>query len=187
MNWRRIARPAGAGLTSLIVFVGGVALALHLAFTQFGLAPFESEPSLHPVLAYSGILIISALAALGLTLPALSLGARWARALGAAALAGVVFLFFLLVLIFPIPLKLGLAFLAVVVTPVLISAIAISGDGDASRRPIRALAVSAVALYVVAVLPVIVFPSPSTAVVGWIVAATSWLISPALASALRPA
>lgn len=183
MNWGQAALAAGAGLLSLGVFIGGGLVALRLSITQFSLGFFGSgQPTLNPVVAYVGILAVSVVVVLGLTLPALALGAGWRSALGAAAVAGTIFFIFAVVAILPIPFKAPFLLLVLIGTPGLISASALwRMEGIITSNPVLIIMIAVTVLYVMALLLLNILEP----IVSYVFALVAWPVLPALASLLQ--
>ncbi len=185
MNRGQPALAAGAGLVSLVVFIGGGLAAMRLSFTQFGLVPFGGGQTLNPLVAILGILAVGVAVALAFTLPALALGAGWRRSLVAAALGGILFLLLVALVVFPTPFKIAWVFLAIAAAPALVSSVALIAVSSEAVRPaaILLLCTTALALCTVSFLIYSVFPQVPA--LGLILVLTSWPVLPALAALLH--
>lgn len=94
-RWLRIALAAGAGLASLVICCGAFVAVGYLLVTSIQFGWIGS--SLDPTLFWSGVVAAMVFAGVGLSLPALALGARGSHALISTMLSALgfgAFLFF---------------------------------------------------------------------------------------------
>ena len=185
MNRGQPALAAGAGLVSLVVFVGGGLAAMRLSFTQFGLIPFGGGQTLNPVVAILGILAVGVAVAFAFILPALALGAGWRRSLVAAVLGGILFLLLVAVVVYPTPFKIAWVFLAMAAAPALVSSVALIAVSPEAVRPAAILLLWTTALALCAVSFLIYSVFPQVPALGLILVLTSWPVLPALAALLH--
>lgn len=180
MNWRRAGISAVSGAVSLASLFGGVWAAIYLVLSDgsagwFGGVRLVEIPTW---LALAGVLIVSASAALCLTLPALALGASRRRSLVAASFEGVTFILLVFITIFPTPFKAVWIQVALVAMP---AAMVIYASQKIVPKPtIVAVIVIAATLCMASILLFLAFPG---SVESLMVAASSWLVLPALAGA----
>jgi len=187
--WLRVALAAGAGLASVAVCSGTVAIIVLLFIYATDLSIFGSS-SASP-LFYVGVVAATMVAWASLLLPPLALGARGGHVLKTTLLSGFCFCAFVFVSFmylatasFAVPL---VSLMALVGTPVLGSLGAILEEGRIAARPLRATLFAGSAIYCASLLTYFLVPDywPSR-FTPMVVAASSWTVVPGIVASLRP-
>ena len=196
--WLRAALAAGAGLASLVVCPGVlVAIVFLLSNTTEWSLFMGGSTSWPSAIFWVGLVILMSIAAAGLSLPALALGARGGHITKTALLSVLglcAFMFFVVVSLANPFVGVPLALMAIVATPLIGSLFAIREDYHLTVWLLRATVIGAVAIYCASLLATLVAIWLSRVDEGWlyppllplIVAATSWLVLPGIVAALRP-
>ena len=197
--WLRAALAAGAGLASLVV-CSAVAIAFLLLLSNAAVWWFSifGSPSSGPSLIFwVGLVILMIVAAAGLSLPALALGARGGHLTKPVVLSVLGFCaFMVLALTTPfIPPEVPLTLMAMVATPLIGSLFAIREDYRYTVALVEGpTVIGAGAIYCAALLATLVAMWLRSVEPGWlflpllvplIVASTSWVVLPAIVAALR--
>ena len=194
--WLRVALAAGAGLASLVV-CSGVLVAIVVLFSNtadvFVIMGSGSWPS--PIF-WVGLVILIIVAAAGLSLPARALGAKWDHVTNTALLSVLGFCAFVVFLVVSLVapfVGVPLALMAIVATPLIGSLFAIREDYPYTVGLLRATVIAAVAIYCASLLATLLTIWLARVEEGWsyslvpvIVAASSWVVVPAIVAALRP-
>jgi hypothetical protein len=191
--WFRVALAAGAGLVSLVI-CSGVLVAIVMLFSYatdwFVIMGSGSWP--RPIF-WVGLVGLIIVAAAGLSLPARALGATKDHVTNTAVLSVLgfcAFVFFVVVSLANPFVGVPLALMAIVATPVGGSLFAIREEYHYTVRMGRATVIAAVAIYCASLLAFcLVYAIDSSLpyyLVPVYVAASSWLVVPAVVAALRP-
>ena len=196
--WLRVALAAGAGLASLVVcsaVLVAILLVLYHARVWWS-SIFGSWPSGPSPIFWVGLVILLIVAAAGLSLPALALGARGGHLTKPVVLSVLGFCAFMVLAITTpfIPPEVPLTLMAMVATPLIGSLFAIREDYHYTISPVRATMIGAVAIYCASLLATLLTIWLSRVAPGWhflflvplIVVSSSWLVLPAIVAALRP-
>jgi hypothetical protein len=198
--WLRVALAAGAGLASLVV-CSAVAVAFLLLLSNaatWWYSIFGSPSSGPSLIFWVGLVILIIVAAAGLSLPALALGARGRHLRNTVVLPVVSFCTFMVfaVSVIVIPLAVPLVLLALVATPLIGSWFAIREDYRYTVALVEGpTLIGAGAIYGASLLATLVAMWLRSVEEGWlflplvlplIVASSSWLVLPAIVAALRP-
>jgi hypothetical protein len=188
-----VALAAGAGLASLVV-CSAVLVAIVLLLSNTTEWSFIlGSPSWPSPIFWVGLVILMIVAAVGLSLPARALGAKRDHATNTALLSGLGICAFVVFVVgslvnpyFGVPLGL----MAIVATPLIGSLFAIREDYRYTVGLVRATVIAAVAIYCASLLAFWwVYAEDSSLpyyLVPVYVAASSWLVVPAVVAALRP-
>jgi hypothetical protein len=198
--WLRVALAAGAGLASLVVCSAvAVAFLLLLSNAATWWYSIYGIPSSGPSLIFwVGLVILLIVAAAGLSLPALALGARGRHLRNTVVLPVLSFCTFMVfaVSVIVIPLAVPLVLLALVATPLIGSWFAIREDYRYTVALVEGpTLIGAGAIYGASLLATLVAMWLRSVEEGWlflplvlplIVASSSWLVLPAIVAALRP-
>ncbi len=197
--WLRVALAAGAGLASLVV-CSAVAYAFLLLLShaaEWWYSIFGSPSGLSPIF-WVGLLILIIVAAAGLSLPALALGARGGHLTKPVVLSGLGFCAFMVLAVTTpfIPPEVPLTLMAMVATPLIGSLFAIREDYRYTVGLVEGpTVIGAGAIYCASLLATLVAMWLRSVEEGWlflplvlplIVASSSWLVLPAIVAALRP-
>ncbi len=198
--WLRVALAAGAGLASLVV-CSAVAYAFLLLLSSarvWWYSIFGSWPSGPSLIFWVGLVILMIVAAAGLSLPALALGARGRHLRNTVVLPVLGFCTFMVFAVAVIVFPLGAIFalMAIVATPLTGSLFAIREDYRYTVALVEGpTVIGAVAIYCASLLATLVAMWLRSVEPGWIilplvlpliVASTSWVVLPAIVAALRP-
>ena len=198
--WLRVALAAGAGLASLVV-CSAVAYAFLLLLSSarvWWYSIFGSWPSGPSLIFWVGLVILIIVAAAGLSLPALALGARGGHLTKPVVLSVLGFCAFMVLAITTpfIPPEVPLTLMAMVATPLIGSLFAIREDYRYTVALVEGpTLIGAVAIYCASLLATLVAMWLRSVEPGWIilplvlpliVASTSWVVLPAIVAALRP-
>ena len=195
--WLRVALAAGAGLASLVVCSAVlVAILLLLSHAAMWWSSIFGSPSYPSLIFWVGLVILIIVAAAGLSLPALALGARGGHLTKPVVLSVLGFCaFMVLALTTPfIPPEVPLTLMAMVATPLIGSLFAIREDYRYTVGLVRATVIGAGAIYCASLLATLLTIWLSRVEPGWhflflvplIVASSSWVVLPAIVAALRP-
>jgi hypothetical protein len=191
--WFRVALAAGAGLVSLVI-CSGVLVAIVMLFSYatdwFVIMGSGSWP--RPIF-WVGLVGLIIVAAAGLSLPARALGATKDHVTNTAVLSVLGFCAFVFSVVVSLAnpfVGVPLALMAIVATPVVGSLFAIREEYHYTVRMGRATVIAAVAIYCASLLAFwLVYAIDSSLpyyLVPVYVAASSWLVVPAVVAALRP-
>jgi hypothetical protein len=198
--WLRVALAAGAGLASLVV-CSAVAVAILLLLSNaadwwysiYGIPSYGPSP-----IFWVGLVILLIVAAAGLSLPALALGARGRHLRNTVVLPVLGFCTFMVFAVAVIVLPWGvlLALMAIVATPLTGSLFAIREDYRYTVALVEGpTLIGAGAIYGASLLATLVAMWLRSVEPGWlilplvlplIVASSSWVVLPAIVAALRP-
>jgi len=190
--WLQVAIAAGAGLGSLAVCSGAVAVIVLLFIASMDFGWIGSSLNTAPFLA--GVLVATMVACASLSLPPLALGAKGGHLAKATLLSGLSFCAFVfgsfLSLALPPFLAPLLPLMGLVGTPTVGSLVAVREVGQIGTRALRATLIAALALYGTSLLAYwSVFgedgASGPSILAPLVVAATSWPVLPAIVTMLR--
>jgi hypothetical protein len=187
--WVRVVFAAGAGLGSLAVCSGAIAVIVLLFIASIDFGWIGS--SLNPVLFWAGVLAAVMVGWASLSLPPLALGARGGHLTKSTLLSGLGFCAFVfgafLTLAMPPFLAPLLPLMGLVVTPAIGSLVAVRGEGQIEARLLRVTRITAIAIYCASVLAywAVIGESPSGLLAPLIVAACSWPVLPGIVALLR--
>jgi hypothetical protein len=187
--WLRVVFAAGAGLGSLAVCSGAVAVIvlLFIASIDFGWI----GASLNPVIFWAGVLAAVMVGWASLSLPPLALGARGGHLTKSTLLSGLGFCAFVfgafLTQAMPPFLAPLLPLMGLGATPAIGSLVAVRGEGQIEALLLRATQLTAIAIYCASVLAywTVIGEPTSALLVPLIVAACSWPMLPGIVALLR--
>ena len=191
--WLRVALAAGAGLVSLVVCSGVlVAIVTLFSYTTDWFVIMGSGSWPRPIF-WVGLVGLIIVAAAGLSLPARALGATKDHVTNTVALSVLgfcAFVFFVVASLANPFVGVPLALMAIVATPVVGSLFAIQEEYHYTVRMGRATVIAAVAIYCASLLAFWWVYAQDSSLLYYLVpvyvAASSWLVVPAVVAALRP-
>jgi hypothetical protein len=189
--WLRVVLAAGAGLGSLALCSVAVAVIVLLFIASIDFGWIGS--SLNPVLFWVGVLAAVMVGWASLSLSPRALGAKGGHLTKSTLLSGLgfcAFVFFLFATLVNPYFGVPLALMAIVATPVVGSLFAIHEEYHYTVQMVRATVIAAVAIYCTSLLAFWWVYAEDTSVPYYLVpvyvAASSWLVVPAVVAALRP-
>jgi hypothetical protein len=190
MKWRQVTLAVTAGLGSLAVCSGAVAVIVLLFVASIDFGGWIGS-SLNPALFLVGVLAAVVVAWASLSLPPLALGARGGHLLKTTLLSGLGFCAFVfgafLTLAMPPFLAPLLPLMGLVGTPAISSLVAVRKKGQIEARILRPTQITGLAIYCASLLTywLVVGQSLSSILAPLMVAATSWLVLPGIVALLR--